>query len=147
MREIERYKQLQPLQRKYIPFFYGEATVKEDNQQKRAILLSHLDGDEVGVLLRPPIERELFETSLRVAIQAAVDHDVKHCDLKLNNMLWVDGQIKLVDWERVEDTTDEKDKINFANVETTRFIRRYAKRLKRQQVGLTEYGHGDVLAP
>ncbi|KIH93223.1 hypothetical protein SPBR_03137 [Sporothrix brasiliensis 5110] len=85
--EIAMYKQLQAIQGRTIPRFYGEASFREDDgQQKRAIVLSVVEG-EVADRQTMPISLDEFKRRLGAAHAEMLHQGVSYDDLQPNNLV------------------------------------------------------------
>lgn len=85
--EIAMYKHLHAIQGSIIPYFYGEASFREDDgQRKRAIVLSVVDG-EVANRQAVPIPMEEFKRRLGAAHGEMLRHGIAYDDVQLNNVI------------------------------------------------------------
>lgn len=96
--EIATYELVKPLQGIVVPKCYGEL----EYEGTRALLLSDVGGHNVatpeGSIAREPDFRRMLHT----AFDALARFDVRHGDLKLDNLHVVGNKIMVLDLERVD---------------------------------------------
>lgn len=98
--EIRAYELLRPLQGTVIPHFYGQATY----DATPTLVLSNMAGTNLYDLACknfPEKEDEVLHKSLRDAFQALTSYGVEYQDQRLDNCLWVDGRVVMIDLEYV----------------------------------------------
>jgi hypothetical protein len=98
--EREAYKLLKPIQGTVIPYFYGE-TVYDTSP---TLVLSAIAGTTLHDLALnefPESKDEALETSLEDAFKALTSYGVEYGDQKLDNFLWVDERVMVIDLEQV----------------------------------------------
>ncbi|RJE19039.1 hypothetical protein PHISCL_08622 [Aspergillus sclerotialis] len=100
-REKTAYELLKPIQGTFIPYFYGEVTY----DASPALVFSAIDGNNLFYLARhkfPENKDETLRKSLKDAFNALSSYGVEYRDEKLDNILWVDEQVMIVDFEQVK---------------------------------------------
>ncbi|CAK7234633.1 hypothetical protein SCUCBS95973_009000 [Sporothrix curviconia] len=89
--EIAMYKRLRALQGNIIAHFYGEASFREDNgQRKRAIVLSVVDSEVANRTV--PIPMEEFKRRIGAAHGEMLRHGTAYDDVLLGNIVLQNGK-------------------------------------------------------
>jgi predicted Ser/Thr protein kinase len=107
--EKEAYNLLKPIQGTIVLYFYGEAVY----DRSRALIFSAITGSNLFYLARnkhnkfPESKDEALKRSLEDAFKALTSYGVEYGDQKLDNFMWVDERVMVIDLENVKfDTTD-----------------------------------------
>lgn len=104
--EKRAYNILRPLQGIIIPCFYGEAVYNGSP----ALVFSAIAGSNLFDLARnkfPESKDEALKKSLEDAFKALTSYGVEYRDEKLDNFLWVDKRVMVIDLKQVKfGTTD-----------------------------------------
>lgn len=149
-REIETYQRLRECQGQYIPIFYEEVEVRRGDESitRRAILLSYLDGVTLRDSTNSPIERQELELRIQEALQATSAYGIKHEDLTVANVFWMENKAMIIDWESVGDIREEnkeEEMASYTSQSTLSFLRVYAHYLRRKHVPYRKYGYGTII--
>lgn len=104
--EKQAYNILRPLQGTIIPYFYGEAVYGGSP----ALVFSAIAGSNLFDLARNKFSEskdEALQESVEDAFKALTSYGVEYRDEKLDNFLWVDERVMVIDLEQVKfGTTD-----------------------------------------
>ncbi|KAK2797989.1 hypothetical protein FQN50_008985, partial [Emmonsiellopsis sp. PD_5] len=101
--ELQIYEHLKSLQGDYIPRCYGEASWVDDNgiTHNQGIILENLDGETLfNLRTRTSAEqKKKIVDSACQAVQKIASFDVAHSDLKLDNLIYTDQRVKVIDFD------------------------------------------------
>jgi RIO-like serine/threonine protein kinase len=89
--EVEKaiYRRVQPLQGKFIPYFYGEATY----DGSPALVLSEIVGQRLSELTLGADDDKILETKLKEVYKALSKYGVTHEDAALHNVIDIGDRI------------------------------------------------------
>ncbi|APA15665.1 hypothetical protein sscle_15g104350 [Sclerotinia sclerotiorum 1980 UF-70] len=113
--EVEKrmYRRLQPLQGRFIPYFYGEATY----DGSPALVLSEIIGRRLYDLTMKHGEDDEFKRKLEEVYKALTTHGVTHEDPKLDNAIDVGDRVMIFDLEQcVIEKTNWEGSVNKGSV-------------------------------
>ncbi|KAF7906121.1 hypothetical protein EAF00_000400 [Botryotinia globosa] len=94
--EKQMYRRLQPLQGKFIPYFYGEAIY----DGAPALVLSEIIGRRLFDITMKHGEDDEFQRKLEVVYKALTIYGVAHNDSKLDNAIDVGDRVMIFDLEQ-----------------------------------------------
>jgi len=101
------YELPRPIQGTIIPYFYGEVTY----DAFPTLVLSAIAGSNLFDLARnkfPESKDEALRKSLKDAFEALTSYGVEYSDGKLENILWVDERVMIIDFKQVKFDVWEK---------------------------------------
>ncbi|PGG95136.1 hypothetical protein AJ80_10020 [Polytolypa hystricis UAMH7299] len=105
--EMRIYERLKPLQGKYIPQCYGEASWVDGSgfTHSQGIILEVLEGTTLCSLQTE--ERKTVVDSACQAVREIALYNVAHLDLKLDNLIYTEQKVKIIDFD-VSEISGEK---------------------------------------
>lgn len=103
-REAKVYDQLSAIQGKHVPVHLGAIKLELPYYYEGIAALTHMmfmsfAGHQIFCV---EIDRSLLHVEVKRSIQAIHHHGVLQCDAEACNILWNDGQVMIVDFERAK---------------------------------------------